>query len=178
MAISAKAALICLLNTNDRSAAAPRTPSSPPKFSHLSSFQLLTCPGELRGMRIGTHSYETKPRPRTIAPVEAKKQIFSSFDDLLEECDKAVLVDFYATWCGPCQFMIPILNEVGNAMKDKINVVKIDTEKYPSIADKYKIQALPTFILFKDGKPCLRFEGALSADNLIERIEGALKAAQ
>lgn len=53
--------------------------------------------------------------------------------------------------------MVPILNDVGNAMKDKIQVVKIDTEKYPSIADRYKIQALPTFILFKDGEPCDRF---------------------
>lgn len=53
--------------------------------------------------------------------------------------------------------MVPILNEVGESMKDKIQVVKIDTEKYPAIADKYKIQALPTFILFKDGDVCDRF---------------------
>lgn len=53
--------------------------------------------------------------------------------------------------------MVPILNEVGESMKDKIQVVKIDTEKYPVIADKYKIQALPTFILFKDGNVCDRF---------------------
>lgn len=59
--------------------------------------------------------------------------------------------------CGPCQFMVPILNEVGASLKDKIQVVKIDTEKYPSIADKYRIEALPTFIIFKDGKPYDRF---------------------
>lgn len=53
--------------------------------------------------------------------------------------------------------MAPILNEVSVSMNDKIQVVKIDTEKYPSIADKYKIEALPTFILFKDGEPCDRF---------------------
>lgn len=53
--------------------------------------------------------------------------------------------------------MVPILNEVGESMKDKIQVVKIDTEKYPALADKYKIQALPTFILFKDGDVCDRF---------------------
>lgn len=53
--------------------------------------------------------------------------------------------------------MIPILNEVSTALKDKIQVVKIDTEMYPSIADKYRIEALPTFILFKDGAPCDRF---------------------
>lgn len=74
--------------------------------------------------------------------------------------------------------MAPILNEVSVSMNDKIQVVKIDTEKYPSIADKYKIEALPTFILFKDGEPCDRFEGALTADQLIERIESSLKVKQ
>lgn len=53
--------------------------------------------------------------------------------------------------------MVPILNEVSTRLKDKIQVVKIDTEKYPSIADKYRIEALPTFIMFKDGDPYDRF---------------------
>lgn len=70
--------------------------------------------------------------------------------------------------------MVPILEQVNTTLKDKIQVVKIDTEKYPEIADKYKIEALPTFILFKDGKPCDRFEGALPADKLIQRIETSL----
>lgn len=59
--------------------------------------------------------------------------------------------------CGPCQFMAPILDEVGAVLKDTVQVVKIDTEKYPSIADKYKIEALPTFIIFKDAEPYDRF---------------------
>lgn len=74
--------------------------------------------------------------------------------------------------------MAPVLNEVSAAMIDKIQVVKIDTEKYPSIADKYKIEALPTFIIFKDGEPYDRFEGALTANQLIERIESTLKVKQ
>ncbi|ONK57567.1 uncharacterized protein A4U43_C09F1820 [Asparagus officinalis] len=118
------------------------------------------------------------PRRRITPKVEAKKRTFSSFDDLLENCDKPVLVDFYATWCGPCQFMVPVLEQVSEKMKDKIQVVKIDTEKYTQIADRYQIAALPTFIIFKDGKPCERFEGAFPADQLIQRIENALKVAQ
>ncbi|GAB2270206.1 hypothetical protein Dimus_005113 [Dionaea muscipula] len=110
--------------------------------------------------------------------VEAKKQTFSSFDDLLANSDKPVLVDFYATWCGPCQFMVPVLNEVSATLKDKIQVVKIDTEKYTNLADKYKIEALPTFIIFKDGQPYDRFEGALSADQLIQRIENVFNVKQ
>ncbi|PWA97206.1 Thioredoxin [Artemisia annua] len=58
---------------------------------------------------------------------------------------------------------------------DTIQVVKIDTEKYPEIANKYNIEALPTFILFNDGKPFDRFEGALTANQLIQRIEGTPK---
>jgi len=53
--------------------------------------------------------------------------------------------------------MVPILEKASAALKDKVQIVKIDTEKYPSLADKYRIEALPTFILFKDGKPCDRF---------------------
>lgn len=53
--------------------------------------------------------------------------------------------------------MGPILDQVSVSLKDKIQVVKIDTEKYTSVADKYRIQALPTFIIFKDGEPCDRF---------------------
>lgn len=53
--------------------------------------------------------------------------------------------------------MAPVLDEVGAVLKDTVQVVKIDTEKYPSIADKYKIEALPTFIIFKDAKPYDRF---------------------
>uniref|UniRef100_A0A8R7RCC6 Thioredoxin n=2 Tax=Triticum TaxID=4564 RepID=A0A8R7RCC6_TRIUA len=108
--------------------------------------------------------------------VKAKKETFSTFDELLEKSEKPLLVDFYATWCGPCQYMVPILQEVHEKMSDKINIVKIDTEKYTSIANKYKIEALPTFIVFKDGEPCYRFEGALPADQLILQIESALEA--
>ncbi|MQL85212.1 hypothetical protein Taro_017726, partial [Colocasia esculenta] len=110
----------------------------------------------------------------TFPQVEAKKQTFSSFDELLEKSEKPVLVDFYATWCGPCQYMVPVLEQVSDALNDKIQIVKIDTEKYPNIASRYGIEALPTFIIFRDGKPCDRFEGALPANQLIERVENAL----
>uniref|UniRef100_A0ACD5XHF3 Uncharacterized protein n=1 Tax=Avena sativa TaxID=4498 RepID=A0ACD5XHF3_AVESA len=116
------------------------------------------------------------PRRGEALLVKAKKETFSSFDELLENSEKPLLVDFYATWCGPCQYMVPILQEVHEKMSDKINIVKIDTEKYTSIANRYSIQALPTFIIFKNGEPCYRFEGALPADQLILQIESVLEA--
>ncbi|TKY51406.1 Thioredoxin Y1 [Spatholobus suberectus] len=153
-----------------------------PSFAFASSSakqSSLQFPLRTRLLRICTPRVPASSRPRFRPLVQAaKKQTFNSFDDLLANSEKPVLVDFYATWCGPCQFMVPILNEVSTRLKDKVQVVKIDTEKYPSIADKYRIEALPTFIMFKDGEPYDRFEGALTADQLIERIEAGLKVKQ
>ncbi|XP_057774077.1 thioredoxin Y2, chloroplastic-like [Salvia miltiorrhiza] len=151
-------------------------PPSSPDSSKLSHFSSLQFPSELRNFR--SHHVKSRLRRRTLALVASKNQTFSSFDELLEKSNKPVLVDFYATWCGPCQFMVPVLEQVSASLIDKIQVVKIDTEKYPAIADKYQIQALPTFILFKDGKPFDRFEGAMGADQLIERVEASLQVKQ
>ncbi|KAL7155659.1 hypothetical protein ABFS83_03G091300 [Erythranthe nasuta] len=165
MAISAAAAVSINIKTS---------PSCSSTNSKLAQFSSLQFPSELRISSIRNHRLKSKPRPRTLTLVASTKQNFTSFAELLEKSDKPVFVDFYATWCGPCQFMVPVLEQVSASMIDKIQVVKIDTEKYPSIANEYDIAALPTFILFKDGKPHDRFEGAMGADQLIQRIEASL----
>ncbi|BAT94314.1 Thioredoxin protein [Vigna angularis] len=175
MAISVSASSAISSLSSERST---RLPSSFTSASSSAKQFSLQFPSRTHLLRISTPRAPTSPRPRFLLQVQAKKQTFNSFDDLLANSEKPVLVDFYATWCGPCQFMVPILNEVSTRLKDKIQVVKIDTEKYPSIADKYRIEALPTFIMFKDGEPYDRFEGALNADQLIERIEAGLKVEQ
>ncbi len=100
----------------------------------------------------------------------AVKKQFSSFQDLLEGSNVPVLVDFYATWCGPCQMMNPILEQVGAILRDRLQVVKIDTDKYPNLASKYQIEALPTLVLFKNGKPAERIEGVLQTTQLIKHL--------
>ena len=100
----------------------------------------------------------------------AVKKQFSSFQDLLESSEIPVLVDFYATWCGPCQMMAPILEQVGANLRDRLQVVKIDTDKYPNLASKYQIEALPTLVLFKNGQPAERIEGVLQAPQLIQHL--------
>ena len=100
----------------------------------------------------------------------AVKKQFSSFEDLLASSEIPVLVDFYATWCGPCQMMAPILEQVGANLRDRLQVVKIDTDKYPNIASKYEVEALPTLVLFKDGQPAERIEGVLQAPQLIQHL--------
>lgn len=104
----------------------------------------------------------------------AVKKKFSSFQDLLNQVDKPVLVDFYATWCGPCQMMAPILEQIGIDLKDRLQVVKIDTDKYPGLANQYQINALPTLILFKNGQPVERIEGVMQAHQLRQHLESLL----
>ena len=100
----------------------------------------------------------------------AVKKQFSSFEDLLENSNVPVLVDFYATWCGPCQMMTPILEQVGATLRDRLQVVKIDTDKYPNLASKYQVEALPTLVLFKDGRATTKIEGVHEAPQLIQHL--------
>lgn len=101
----------------------------------------------------------------------AIKQQFHNFDNLLSSSDLPVLVDFYADWCGPCQMMSPILDQVNAQLKQQLRVVKINTEKYPQLASQHHIHALPTLVLFKQGRPVERIEGVMQADALIQRIK-------
>lgn len=100
----------------------------------------------------------------------AVKKQFSSFQELLEASPTPVLVDFYATWCGPCKVMSPILEQVGANLRDRLQVVKIDTDHYPTIASEYQIQALPTLVLFKNGQPVERIEGVVNANQLVQHL--------
>ena len=100
----------------------------------------------------------------------ATKQQFASFADLLAQSDRPVLVDFYATWCGPCQMMAPILEQVNAQLQGQLKVVKIDTDRYSQLASQYQIQALPTLVLFKQGQPAQRIEGVRSAEQLVQEL--------
>lgn len=85
--------------------------------------------------------------------------------------DIPTLVDFYATWCGPCQTMHPILDQLKAKQKEKIRILKIDVDKNSAIADQFKIKGVPTFMLFKQGEVLWRKSGVMSLNDLIKRIE-------
>ena len=104
----------------------------------------------------------------------ATKKQFNSFEEMLSGSDVPVLVDFYADWCGPCQMMVPILEQVNNQLKDRLRIVKIDTEKYANLASQYQISALPTLVLFKQGQPVDRIEGVMEAQQLVEHLKSRL----
>lgn len=100
----------------------------------------------------------------------AVKKQFSSFQELLDSSELPVLVDFYATWCGPCQIMAGVLDQVNLNMSNRLRIVKIDTDKYPQIATAYQVQALPTLVLFKNGQIIQKIEGVVQAPQLLQYL--------
>lgn len=76
------------------------------------------------------------------------------------------LVDFYAEWCGPCKMLTPVLEEVS----DKINIVKVDIDKFPKLTENYRIMSVPTLIFFKDGKKIKEVVGFQTEEELLEII--------
>jgi thioredoxin len=101
--------------------------------------------------------------------MSVKKQ-FNSFEELIESSELPLLVDFYAPWCGPCQIMAKILEQVSAKVQDQAQVVKINTDTYPALASQYKISALPTLVIFKGGQPVDRIEGVIPTDKLYDRL--------
>ncbi|MCG9886021.1 MAG: thioredoxin [Cyanobacteria bacterium] len=101
----------------------------------------------------------------------ATKKQFTSLDDAIANAPTPVLVDFYATWCGPRQMMAGILEQVGADLRGRLQILKIDSDRYPNLASTHHVQALPTLILFKNGQPVDRLEGVLPRDRLIAWIK-------
>jgi zinc protease len=85
----------------------------------------------------------------------------ATFESEVLQCAEPVLVDFWAEWCGPCKAMAPALEQVAKEMQGKLKVVKLDVDRAGDTAEKYGIRAMPTLILFKNGKPAARHSGAL-----------------
>lgn len=99
----------------------------------------------------------------------------SNFDSTING-DKPVLVDFFATWCGPCQMMLPVIHEMAKEEANKdFSVATLDIDDNAEIAAKYDVMSVPSFIVFKNGQEVSRMLGAMPKDMIVSKIREAIK---
>ena len=100
----------------------------------------------------------------------------SEFEQIIKS-KKVVLVDMFATWCGPCQMMTPFIEEIKKEYKrkDEVKILEVDIDENPEIPAEYSVLSVPTFLIFKDGKVVDTIVGATTKDNLVDKIETNLK---
>ncbi|MCX6720881.1 MAG: thioredoxin [Candidatus Staskawiczbacteria bacterium] len=90
----------------------------------------------------------------------------ANFEKEVNSTDKFVLVDFFATWCGPCQVLGPILEKISEHFKDKVVVLKANVDGAPISAQKFGVEKIPTIVLFKNGKPVNGFVGLIPENEI------------
>ena len=93
-----------------------------------------------------------------------------NFNDIINS-EQLTLVDFFATWCGPCKMMHPVLEQLKAELGDSIRIIKIDVDKNNSLASNYRVQSVPTLMLFRKGEMLWRQSGALPLSALKKVIE-------
>jgi thioredoxin 1 len=114
----------------------------------------------------------SRAKMKRIPMVEDYNKILTLTNNNFETFTKnrIVLVDFWATWCGPCRMMAPVLNDVSKELTGNKHVGKVDIEKYQHLAKKYKVKSIPTMILLKNGQEINRFVGVKSKNYLLQQI--------
>ena len=93
-----------------------------------------------------------------------------NFEQEVLKSDKKVLVDFWASWCGPCRMLSPIIDEVAKST-DKVKVGKVNVDEESELATKFAVMSIPTLILFENGKPIKQIVGVQSKDAILKMIE-------
>ena len=104
----------------------------------------------------------------------AKMINVSEFESNVENKDGVVLVDFFATWCGPCKMLAPVYSLLGEEMEGKADFLKVDIDESMELARQFSITTVPTVVVFKDGKEMDRLVGFIPKDSLKEKVEAYL----
>lgn len=97
-----------------------------------------------------------------------------TFQELIDG-DQAVLVDFFATWCGPCKMMQPILEDTAKQLGEKVKILKVDVDKNQLAASKFQVRGVPTLILFQKGKILWRESGVVPSHQLVNTLRANIK---
>ena len=95
----------------------------------------------------------------------------STWEKEVLQADKLVMVDFWASWCGPCQVVAPVVEELATEYSGKVKIMKLNTDENPEIAGKYRIMGIPTLMFFKGGKIADQIVGAASKSQLKTKID-------
>lgn len=98
----------------------------------------------------------------------------SQFYNKIRTSDKLVVMDFFATWCGPCKMLAPIFESLSNEMSDKVDFAKIDIDRSLEVVEEYKIVSVPTMIIFKNGKEVQRIVGFVPKEQIKSKIKAHL----
>lgn len=97
-----------------------------------------------------------------------------TWDQEVLKAQGLVMVDFWAVWCGPCQMVAPIVEELSNEYADRLKVAKLNTDENPTVASRYQIMGIPTLLFFKDGKPVDKIVGAAPKKQFKDKIDSLL----
>ena len=145
----ALATLLLAGDTADALAAALRAPLAPRRTAAAAR------PAAARAVRMGL----------------ARQVDTAEFEEAIQDCSTPILLDVFATWCGPCQFMAPALEEVAQKLEGKVRVLKIDSDAEPDVSNTLQIRGLPTILLINDMSVIMRVEGALEANELLQLVD-------
>lgn len=97
-----------------------------------------------------------------------------TFEKVVIQSPDLVMVDFWATWCGPCKIVAPVVEELAHEYEGRVNFAKVNTDENPDIASRYNIRGIPTLIFFKDGKVLDQIVGAVPKAQLKSKIDSLL----